>query len=163
MIETGLAIMIAYQAVSQQGHYVKGGYNIFAEPLADHIEVRFVDSSPSGQTEKLLPGFAVQIDAAGKITSLQAGTFKASPYASMADSNKAISGINAYEAALAALKGHENYGKKGKLSVELAGDVYRVTFPLPEQLKPGQRGPDYAYQIWVDALTGKIVKILIAS
>jgi len=74
-----------------------------------------------------------------------------------------ISGKRAYEVSLNAIKGYENYDITGRLTIELKQDVYHVTFPLMKAGESGSRSADYAKQIWVDAQSGKVLKIRAAS
>jgi len=74
-----------------------------------------------------------------------------------------ISARRAYHLALEAIKGFENYDKSGRLTIELARGVYRVTFPLPRRSDAGPLSADYAIQIQLDAVSGKVLKKLVAS
>lgn len=74
-----------------------------------------------------------------------------------------VSAKQAYDFALAAIKGFEDYDKQGALTVELRKDVYYVTFPLKRSEQMGARAPDFATQVWIDARSGKVLKRLVAS
>ena len=70
-----------------------------------------------------------------------------------------ISAEKAVEIAQKAIKGKMKYDDAGKIRTELKDDQYVITFPF-RPLGPTERGPDYAARVWVDARTGKVVKIL---
>ncbi len=76
---------------------------------------------------------------------------------------KFLSAKQAYDIALAALQGSKEYDERGRLTVQLRNDVYYVTFPLPPAILANSRRPDYAMQVHVDARTGKVLKLLMAS
>jgi len=60
-----------------------------------------------------------------------------------------------------AIEGRMKYDKNLKVEVRLEQGVYRVTFPI--RLPRGVLGPDYAARVWIDARTGKILRLLGAS
>jgi hypothetical protein len=57
--------------------------------------------------------------------------------------------------------GDLHYDKKTKVSVELDGNVYRVTFPIDQSSPPGTRfrGADYAAEVRIDARSGKVLEL----
>ncbi len=75
-----------------------------------------------------------------------------------------ISGKRAFDVGLAAVResGME-YDERWTTTVDLRGDRYAVTFPVPETTRAAPLRPDYAYQVWVDARTGKVIGRLAAS
>lgn len=70
---------------------------------------------------------------------------------------------DAHQAALNAVTGYEHFDDKGTVSVVLLNGDYVVTLPLPAEQRSGTRGGDFAYRIWVDGMTGEIIKILTSS
>jgi hypothetical protein len=71
----------------------------------------------------------------------------------------------AHEIALNAIKGFENYDKRGKLLIKLEEDKtkYYVTFPLILSPASGSRRADYAIQVRIDPISGNVLKKLVAS
>ena len=57
------------------------------------------------------------------------------------------------------------YYRDGKMEVELKDNQYIVIFPIDKRAKPGTRylGPDYAAKVWIDAKTGKVMKVMVGS
>jgi len=75
---------------------------------------------------------------------------------------KIISGVEAYKEAINAIKGYEHYDKFGRLEIRLDIDHYKITFPEVDT-KDGGRTADFTYQVWIDFLSKKVVKILAPS
>lgn len=73
-----------------------------------------------------------------------------------------VSREDAIEIARESIEGHFKYDETREIQAELKDGQYIVTFPFRE-LGPTERGPDYAAQVWVDAWTGDILKLLAGS
>ena len=58
-----------------------------------------------------------------------------------------------------------NYDPNGTIAAEFDGTTYCITLPIDKTAPPGTRyrGPDYAAKIWIDAKTGKVLKVLLAE
>ena len=54
------------------------------------------------------------------------------------------------------------FNKQEPIQAELKDNQYIITFPIDKSAKPGTRyrGPDYAVKVWLDAETGKVLKVL---
>jgi hypothetical protein len=85
------------------------------------------------------------------------------PYPVAGGWDKFLSAKQAYDIAMEALRGFREYDERGRLTVQLRGDVYYVTFPLIPITGGSSRSADFAIQVHVDARTGKVVKLLAAS
>jgi hypothetical protein len=85
------------------------------------------------------------------------------PYPVAGGWDKFLSAKQAYDIALEALRGFREYDERGRLTVQLRGDVYYVTFPLIPVRDGGSRRADFAIQVHVDARTGKVMKLFAAS
>jgi hypothetical protein len=96
----------------------------------------------------------------GKATAPRAATDSRSPARS--PNAPSIPIRAAYEAAIDATQGFEHYDKQAGFSIVLRADHYEITLP-PVNIGPASRGVDYAYQIWVDARTSRVEKILVSS
>jgi hypothetical protein len=57
-----------------------------------------------------------------------------------------------------ALAGKVDLPPAAPVTVELRGDRYVVTFPIPP--RPGVRGADYHARVTLDAATGAVLEIL---
>jgi uncharacterized membrane protein YkoI len=77
--------------------------------------------------------------------------------------NDIISQERALEIARSAIKGRMEYDKTGEIVVELKENQYIVTFPHGIPKTPGLRAPDYAARVWIDAKSGKVLKVWGAS
>jgi len=161
MITAGQALMIALAASVQQLGQQPAG-NAFVE-LRDAIYWVSLIPATSAAPGAPKSGEAVLVkvdhdtgDAAAPGVAADGRRPERSPDVS------SISIAAAYDHAIAALRGFDNYDKQARLSVVLRNDHYEVTFP-PIVTAPVSRGIDYAYQVWVDAASGGIVKILVPS
>lgn len=160
-IYSSKAVIIAFDTISIKYPDCRIG-NIVVRATAHEYVVKMYALPISGSVIMKQNCYEVKVDKlSGKITSIQRSE-EALPYQTNIISEKVISGKQAFEAALDAIKGFENYNKFGKLSIELVDSVYQVTFPLSDVPQSG-RGADYAYQVWIDSITNQVVKILVAS
>jgi hypothetical protein len=160
MAESTQALMSAADAVEERG-LLRGVGNIVVEPTQRDYQVTVADLPGASKADEAPPGVRVVVDRrTGRVLEVQAGAPGTRPYADV-PKGALISGREAFDIALAALGNFTNYGKEGRLTVELVGKVYQVTFPLPNP--PAGRGADYAAQVWVDAVSGRVVKVLVAS
>lgn len=162
MITAGKALLIASMVAAQQGAQAPWVGNVTVEPVGGIYRVLFVAMvpSPAPAPSALL---VIVERASGRVTKIEnAPVTIASLTPPVSIPGAVIPATKAYETAVAALQGHENYDKEGRVTVQLKTDRYEVTFPLPST-QAGGRGPDYAYQIWVDPWSGAVTKILVAS
>jgi hypothetical protein len=154
------ALVTAYEAVVKENPRRRIG-NITVDPTVENFEVVLIDLPEASGSN--VGGSSVTVSRrAATITAVKRITVALSPYGGGEINATTISGRQAFDSALTALKGYENYDKEGRLTVEFAGQVYKVTFPLPPSQKVS-RGPDYAYQVWVDVVSGQVVKVLVAG
>jgi len=155
------ALIIAYDAVSERYPDRKMG-NIIIKPLARFYAVMLYDL-PKIEVEMIKEnGVEVKVDRhSGKVIEMREFA-EPSPYNVQYVRDDLISGKKAFVAGITALKGFENFNKEGKITVELVGDVYQVTFPS-QQEEDAMLGVDYAFQVWVNSVTSEIVKILVPS
>lgn len=162
MTQATQALLTAYEAMQKEKPDRKIG-NILVEPAGDHYRVLLIDLPKKGQGKDVPSGVRIVVDReSGAVTRVEEMVLQKTPYLTSEVPSAIISGRRAFELGLAALKGYESYGKEGKLTVELVGEIYRVTFPLPTRQNSG-RSADYAFQVWINALTGEVIKILVAS
>jgi hypothetical protein len=163
MISASQAILLAYeQAYLPRRFRVEVG-NIAAIPEPGCYRVELISLPETARTTMNLATTTVIVDSnTGKILSARSSPTKQSPYSKLETAARSISGVKALEAALLAIRGYEHYDKMGKLTIELKGDHFHVTFPAQSRSN-SVRGPDYAYLIWVNAKTAKVEKILVPS
>lgn len=137
--------------------------NISVEPAGDHYHVRLLDLPRRGVPKRSTNGVQATIERdMGKITDIKEITLPKLPYVNAELPEATITGKEAFEKGFTALKGAQSYGKQGKLTVELIDQIYRVTFPLPRE-NANSRSADYAFQVWIHAQTGEVVKTFVAS
>ncbi len=113
----------------------------------DHLSEAFVDSES---------GKVLKVEDKGRVAGLQGRSADH-------DWSAFLSSKRACDLSVAALHGFESYDKHGRFTVELRKDVYYVTFPLANRAKLGSRAPDFATQVHIDARSGKVLKVLVAS
>ena len=153
MITAGQALMIALAAALQ---------HIGSQPAGN----AFVDLHDGVYQVALIP--VTNAAPGGLLIAVDHATGTSAPPRVTADARRperrtgesSISIAVAYDTAIAALQGFENYDKQGRLTIVLRRDHYEVTFP-PIVTGPMSRGIDYAYQVWVDAATSRVVKVLV--
>lgn len=154
------ALVTAYEAAVKENPRRRIG-NITVDPAGENFEVVLIDLPEPGGSN--VSGSSLTVSrGAGTITAVKRITVALSPYGAGDINASTISGRQAFDSALTAVKGYETYDKEGRLTVEFAGQVYRVTFPLPPSQKVS-RGPDYAFQVWVDVVSGQVVRVLVPS
>jgi hypothetical protein len=155
------ALIIAFDTVNNKYPQYRIG-NIVVKPAANHFIVKLYVLPKLEVELSKQNGYEVRVDRqSGKVIEIKKLT-EPSPYLASYVPGNIISGKQAFNAGLKAIKGSENFDKEGMLTVELVGDVYQVTFPLDSDQKLN-RGPDYAFQVWINSITAEIVKILVAS
>jgi hypothetical protein len=169
IIETKEALNRAYQHALEQLKCGKIG-NITAEPAGEVYLVEFRElPRPSSSDDFKAGRCIIKIHSeSGAVVESRRVEMEKSPYADLTTqrAEEILDGMKAYEASLAALKGYETYDKCGKLTIELRGPNganYAVTFPLKPEEMEDPRAADYAYQVIIDAETGAVTKILMAS
>ena len=162
MTEAARALLTAHDALDRRFPGRRFG-NIVVEPTGDSYQVTLVDLPGVDPGKQTVGSGVVTVDRrSGEVTATKDVAVAVVPYQTLDLPGPAISGRQAFDAALAAIKGYETYDKHGKLTVELVDRTYRVTFPLPAAQKQ-PRGADYAFQVWIDATDGRVIKILTAS
>jgi hypothetical protein len=165
MITAGQALIIALTATASPNGQISAG-NVIVEPRDERYTVSVVSvaRAPSDQSVVSNGTLALIEKDTGRIVSLQKLALPGSglPLPQVQPGSTPITAAKAYENAVSALQGHDNYDKQGRLSVILKPGHYEVTFPLIVTA-PGSMGADYAYQIWLDAKTGATLKILVPS
>lgn len=138
--------------------------DIAVELVGDHFRVQiFAVITPDRALDHLLEA---SVDAAsGKVLKTEdKGRVAGLPERSADPEWQSFqSARRAYDLALAAIRGFEDYDKQGRLTVQLRKNIYYVTFPLPPDEHRGSRAPDFAMQVWLDARTGAVIKKLVAS
>jgi hypothetical protein len=160
-ISSHKALQIAYAAIADRPYSTRAG-DIVVEQKHGQFGVTFVFLSDETRDVR---GLDVAVSDAGlvlavsDISSLE--KWQTEPVSLLFRSF--ISAKKAYDIALAALKGFEEYDKRGRLTVDLHGGVYFVTFPLLHTPMQGSRAADYAVQVQLDARTGEVLKTLVAS
>jgi hypothetical protein len=160
MTTASAALATAHDAVVKASPGRRIG-NITVDPVGENFEVVLIDLPVPGRPD--VGGSKATVNRrSGTVAAIAPATVPQSPYGAGDIKATAISGRQAFDSAVIALKGNENYDKEGRLTIEFVDQVYRVTFPLPPSQKVS-RGPDYAFQVWVDAVTGQVVKVLVAS
>jgi hypothetical protein len=159
MILSEQAFHLAQDAIAGRPCHDSEG-SVTVDRLEASYVVRFYCSGPHGQLGH--PGqesIRVSIDAhSGKVIQLEQ-RLKSRPEVS----TQLISPKRAYDEALRALGTFHEYDKFGRLLIRLNGDRYEVTFPLPPEAAGGSRAPDYAMQVWIEAKSGTVLKVLTAS
>jgi hypothetical protein len=163
MLTSPQALEIAYSAIKGSAEREKPG-DIVVEFIQSKYRVRFffVVSSErlldhllevSVDPESRLAG---KVEDKGRVAGLQQRSAEGGW-------ETFLSGKRAFDLSVEALKGFDNYDKQGKLSIELRKSTYYVTFPVPHNEQPQPLAAAYAVQIWVDARSGKVLKVLVAS
>ena len=163
MIEARQALESALKISAQQLDW-----NTIANILVEPGELRYVvHLTPFGPVDKpTVEGLVVEIEADSGSAAAVKVTPVPNPMMNLAPSlqkTKIISGPHAYQAALNAIKGYEHYDKLGRLEIRLDNDHYKVTFPDPSARTDGGRAADFTYQVWIDVITMKVIKILAGS
>ena len=166
MISSNQVMEIAGSAIKNHQYYDKPG-DIVVELKKEEYKVTFDFVIPNKKDDKW-SDYVIEllIDAkSGEVLKLEDKGISAISKRIFPDARwkKFISGKQAYDISLNAIKGYENYDMTGKLTIELKQDVYHVTFPIKKSAKSGSRSADYAKQIRVDAQSGEVLKILAAS
>ena len=138
--------------------------NIVVEPGTDQYRVVLTLLAPSTQTTA--PALVVQVDADTGQPSAPGTTQRPNPLLDLDAElrhSPFLNGLQAYQAALLAIKGYEHYDAYGRLEIRLTKDRYEVTFPDPAARLTGGHTADYTYLVWLNARTGAVLKILAAS
>lgn len=158
MIEVDQVIGIARRSASA----ARSVADIIVEPGADRYTVTLTYFGAF--EEQMTSGLVFAVDRqTGVVLETENVTLK-NPFSAMeADFRgvKLISGFQAYESAIEAIRGYERQDKTGRTTVVLLSTRYEVT--LPEASELDARSADYAYQIWIDPRSGEVLKILVAS
>jgi hypothetical protein len=163
MLTSPQALEIAYSAIKDLPEHEKPG-DIVVDVIQSNYRVRFFFVvSGDRLLDHLLEVFvdpesrrAAKVEDKGRVAGLQER--------SADDSWETfLSAKRAYDLSVAALHGFDHYDKQGRLSVELRKSTYYVTFPLPRNEQSEPLVASYAVQIWVDARSGKVLKVLVAS
>jgi hypothetical protein len=161
MTDAAQALTTAHDTVGKQFATRRFG-NIVVEPATDRYQVSFIELPRPGQDRKLSRSVVSIERRSGRVVDVTDLPLPADPYQALDIPDATITGKQAFDAAVAAIKGYETYDKEGRLTVELVAENYQVTFPLPAgQRQP--RGADYAFQVWINSQTAKVTKILAAS
>lgn len=162
VLDQATALEHAIRYASEQLYSRKIG-NILIESRKAGYRIRLIElPEPDHQIHTI----SMDVDGmTGTARNLRRAPSEASPYdsASTLLADTLVDAIEAYRAALRAVAGFEHFDDKGKLSVELSEGDYVVTFPLASEQQAGARTADYAYKIWIDGVTAKIIKILTSS
>ncbi|WP_418315620.1 hypothetical protein [Piscinibacter sakaiensis] len=138
--------------------------NIVVEPAKDHYTVHLSLLAAVSQAESEC--LQVKVDAETGAAAPPASTPCPNPMLSLQEdwrNSPFIDGLRAYQAGLQAIKGYEHYDPYGRLAIQLKNDHYEVTFPDPAARLQGGHTADYTYQVWLNARTGAVIKILAAS
>jgi len=165
MITSNQVMDIASTAIKNNKYHDKPG-DIVVDRKKEEYQVTFVFIVPDDDNKWADYTIELLIDAmSGKVLKMEDKGILAISKRIFPDARwkSFISGRRAYDVSLNAIKGYENYDITGRLTIELKQDVYHVTFPLIMSGDGGSRSADYAKQIWVDAQTGKVLKIRAAS
>jgi hypothetical protein len=163
MLTSPQALEVGYSALKNQPDHDKPG-DIVVELRGTAYRVRFFfvvsgDRKLDHLIEVLVDaqsGMALKTEDKGRVAGLEGRS---------ADKGweKFLSSKQAYDLAVGAMKGFEGYDKQGRLTTELRKDIYYVTFPVRPPKQPGSEGADYAMQVLIDARSGKVLELLIAS
>jgi hypothetical protein len=161
MTQSTAALVTAHDALMARFPGRKVG-NIVVEPAPETFRVSLVDLPVEGGPAAAGTVIVLVDRKSGEVREVAESRLPSMPDVSGRVPLATISGRQAFDSALVAIKGHETYDKEGKLTVELVAGAYQVTFPLAAANKQ-PRGADYAFQVWLDPLTAKVIKILVAS
>lgn len=138
--------------------------NIVVEPGSKAYTVRLTLQAPVSQP--MSECLTVQVDADTGAPTPASSAQCANPILDLQaewQHGPVLDGRHAYQAALQAIKGYEHYDAHGRLEIRLIQDHYEVTFPDPAARLQGGHTADYTYQVWLNARTGAVLKILAAS
>jgi hypothetical protein len=163
MIEAKTALELALDAAAPRVDRRRVA-NILVDPGETSYVVHLAMIAPAG--EIMTDEFVIDVDGNSGVASNLRAVSSQNPVRDLAEDLREamiISGVEAHQAALAAIKGYEHYDRFGRLEVRLHSDHYRVTFPDPASRSSDARGADYSYQVWVAATTGEVTRILAAS
>lgn len=166
MILSDEALDIAQTAIENHQYFDRPG-DIVVELKQKTYLVTFAFLIP-GESSKTWADYTIEVfidGQSGKVLKIE-DKGKAGPSnRGLADAGweNFMPGKRAYDIAINALKGFEHHDKTGKLTIELKKGIYYVTFPLIKSADTGSRSADYAFQICIDAQSGKVLKILGSS
>ena len=163
MIETKQALELALDATSQrlQKNMV---VNIIVEPKTKHYLVTLIPISSYDVISVDTVIVKVDRDSGFIITTDEfSGPNPRRELVKRLRDKRIITGLQAYEIALNLIKGYENYDQFGRLEVKLDKDHFKITLPHTSARNGVGRTSDYAYQIWIDANTKEVIKVLTSS
>ena len=155
MISAARAFELAHQAIEGEPFH-DAPCDVVIDRDADVYTVRF---SPPGS-------LAVEESTRVLVDALSAAVrqvLRAESHAEVGVDGR-VSCRRALQVALATL--HESgaeHDPNWTTTVELHGNVYHVTFPLPEQIRAVPRRPDFALQVLVGARNGEVMEVRHAS
>jgi hypothetical protein len=157
------ALEVAYAAIEGHSNWAGPG-DVIVQPQEKYFEVvfRFL-AAPSRNLDRLV---RVRVDSSsGKAIKVEDQEQAEAPEDRRmpAEWENFITARQAYEIALKAMDGFENYDKSGRLTILIRESIYYVTFPLLRRPGTGSRSADYAMQVLVDARSGTVRKVFTAS